>query len=111
MKKSTSLLCPASLGDKDHIVYIEVLSTAGTQGYKPYFTDIAREWIQQGGVPHWNKQWTFLDDDLDIVAYVQEKYGANLDMFKTVRTQLNVDPNNRFLNCTMDQVINEPRIK
>ena len=107
MKKSTSLLCPASLGNEDHIAFIEVLSTADTPGYEPFYTDIAKQWMKQGGVPHWNKQWTFLNNDLDIVKYLQEKYGTHLDTFKLVRKQLKVDPNNLFLNSTMAQVINE----
>ena len=57
------------------------------------------------GVPHWNKQWSFLNNDLDIVKYLQEKYGTNLDTFKFVRKQLKIDPKNLFLNSTMAQVI------
>ena len=106
IKKSTSLLCPASLGNEDYIAYIEVLSTAGTLGYEPFFTDIAKKWMKQGGVPHWNKQWSFLNND-GIVKYLQKKYGTNLDTFKLVRKQLKVDPKNLFLNSTMAQVINE----
>ena len=107
IKKSTSLLCPASLGSEEHIAYIEVLSTAGTPGYKPFFTDIAKEWLKQGGVPHWNKQWTFLDNDLGIVKYLQSKYDENLRTFKSVREQLKMDPNNLFLNSTMAKLLNE----
>ena len=105
MKKSTSLLCPASLGNEDYIAYIEVLSTAGIPGYEPFFTDIAKQWMEQGGVPHWNKQWSFLNNDLGIVKYLQEKYGSNLETFKSVREQLKVDPKNLFLNSTMAQVL------
>ena len=37
IKKSDALLCPASLGDEEHIAYIEVLSTVGTRGYEQFF--------------------------------------------------------------------------
>ena len=108
MKKSTSLslLYPASPGIEDYTAFVAVLSTADTPGYEPFYTDIAKQWMKQGGVPHWNKQWTFLNNDLDIVKYLQ-KYGTNLDTFKLVRKQLKVDPKNLFLNSTMAQVINE----
>ena len=28
---------------------IEVLRTAGIPGYEPFFTDIAKQWMEQGG--------------------------------------------------------------
>ena len=52
MHKSQSLLCPASLGDEDHILYIEVLSTVNTPGSGEHFKDIGRQWKKLGGVPH-----------------------------------------------------------
>ena len=98
MKKSKALLCPASLGDEDHILYVEVLSVVNTPGSKEYFGEICRLWKRQGGIPHWQKQWTFLDDNGSMIKYLQGKYGQNLTTFKGVRQAMNVDPNNMFVN-------------
>ena len=98
MKKSKALLCPASIGDKDYILYIEVLSTVNTPGVKSFFENISDGWKKLGGIPHWQKQWTFLDKNGSMVNYLKEKYGENLTKFKDVRDLLNVDPNNMFVN-------------
>ena len=107
MKKSGALLCPASLGEEEHITYIEVLSTSGTPGYEEYFTDVAKAWLDLGGIPHWQKQWEFLQKEkhLDIFDYIRKKYGKNIDTFLRVRDQLNLDPNDLFMNDTMKQVL------
>ncbi len=96
--KSKALLCPASLGSTEHILYIEVLSTVNTPGVHEYFQAISDGWRKMGGVPHWQKQWTFLDRDGDMVAYMKKMYGENLTKFKQVRKALNVDPKNIFVN-------------
>ena len=98
MKESKALLCPASLGDEDHILYIEVLSVVNTPGSENYFKDISMKWKRQGGVPHWQKQWTFLDNNCRMIKYLQGKYGQNLTTFKGVRQAMNVDPNNMLVN-------------
>lgn len=108
MKKSDTLLCPASITNSDseeHIAYIEILSVSGTPGYEQYFTDVALAWKKLGGIPHWQKQWTFLQDkDTDIFGYINNKYGANLSTFMNVRQQLKLDPKNLFMNGTMEKV-------
>ena len=110
MKKSDTLLCPASIaeGGEPYIAYIEVLSVSGTPGYEQYFTDVALAWKKLGGIPHWQKQWTFLKDkdpeDPDIFGYIRKKYGENIKTFMNVRQQLNLDPKNLFMNRTMAQV-------
>ncbi len=114
LKKGNALLCPSSIGDHTHIAYVEVLSTSGTQGYEQYFTEVATAWIELGGIPHWHKQWTFLMGSefgagrQSIFEYIRSKYGTNLTTFNTVRSQLNLDPDDRFLNATMQDVLYGP---
>jgi len=109
MKKSDTLLCPASItnSSEEHIAYIEVLSVSGTPGYDQYFAEVALAWKELGGIPHWQKQWTFLQDKTDIFGYIKNKYGENLSTFKDVRQQLKLDPENLFMNCTMKQVFQD----
>ena len=105
MKHSKALLCPASLGDQPHILYIEVLSTTNTLGTNKYFKEIAASWMKLGGVPHWQKQWTFLDDDGSMIEFLKSKYGENLTKFKNVREALKVDPKNMFVNSVYTDLL------
>lgn len=104
MKKSKALLCPASIGDQEHILYIEVLSTLNTPGVNDYFTTISDGWKALGGIPHWQKQWTFLDKDGSMVRYLKEKYGENLTKFKQLRNDL-VDPRDMFVNSVYKHIL------
>jgi hypothetical protein len=104
MQKSESLLCPASIGDETHITYIEVLSTTGTRGYEQFFTEVAMEWIKLGGIPHWHKQWEFLQESFDIFSYLRNKYGKNMETFMKVHEALKVDPDGIFMNDTMKKL-------
>ena len=104
MHKSESLLSPASIGDEEHITYLEVLSTTGVHGYEEFFTEVAMAWIDLGGIPHWQKQWEFLEKSFDIFGYLRKKYGGNMEMFMKVREALNVDPNGIFMNETMEKL-------
>ena len=105
MRKSTALLCPATLGEEDHIAYIEVLNTTGTQGYEQYFTDIAKAWIKLDGIPHWQKQWDFLQKDFDIFEYLRKKYGKNMETFMKVHKELDLDPKGIFMNDLMKKLL------
>ena len=108
IKKSDTLLCPASLGDEENVAYVEVLSMDGTHGYKEFFTEVALEWIKLGGVPHWQKQWDFLQNvksPVDIFTYLRGKYAKNMDTFMQVYRDLNVDPNGIFMNETMKKLL------
>ena len=66
---------------------------------------------QLKGVPHWCKQWTFLENE-DIFPYLQEKYKANFSGFRkalnfynghgTDDDTLHVD---MFVNKTMEKLL------
>ena len=109
MRKSDCFLCPATItqkSDEEHIAYIEVLSTSGTPGYEKYFEEVAEAWMKLDGVPHWHKQFTFLNnEDRDIYKYIRDQFGDHLEKFRNVRTSLNLDPDDIFLNETMKKII------
>ncbi len=111
MHKSKAFMCPASqsLGqpDAEHIVYIEVLSTLNTPGVREYFKDIGESWMKMHGVPHWQKQWTFLDDNGSMVEHIKKEFGGNLKRFNEVRDALKVDENNMFVNSVYKHFVSE----
>ena len=82
------------------LVYI-----SAAPGYDQYFKDFALAWKELGGIPHWHKQWTLLQDKgIDIFGYINNKYGEILSTFMNVCQQLKLDPQNLFINCTMEKV-------
>ena len=111
ISKSNTLLCPASkLGDDDkttHTAFLEILSFAGTDGYKEFFRKVGKKWMELGGVPHWCKQWTFLEKN-GIFQHVRDYYGQNLKRFKEIFTTLNSDGDGYseiFVNSTMKKLL------
>ena len=111
IKKSESLLCPASniMWSEEYVAYIEVLSTPDTPGYQEYFRAIAKRWMHLGGIPHWQKQWAFLDDahrfsddSLPIFEHIKENFKKNLKAFNTIRKEY--DSECLFMNETMARI-------
>ena len=86
-----------------------------TPGYEQYFQAIAFGWMCIGGIPHWHKQWEFLEKDwsnkpewvqklqrklpLNIFHYIREQYGEKIKKFEDVRKLF--DPKKLFMNKTM----------
>ena len=106
IQKSYSLLCPAVKRDVDqstHTAFVEILSYAGTQSYKQFFHDIGEKWIELGGIPHWCKQWTFLED-VGIFEHIHKYYGNNITKFRDLFKHLNGD-DRMFVNKTMQKVL------
>lgn len=91
IRKSHTLLCPATKrpGDETtHTAYLEILSFGGTKNYQKFFTEVGKKWMSLGGVPHWCKQWTFLEDS-GIIGHIHKFYGENLVKFREVLKLLN----------------------
>lgn len=106
IKKSDCLLCPAVKRDKDqstHTAFIEILSYAGTQSYKEFFRKIGKKWMELGGITHWCKQWTFLEDE-KIFEHIHSYYGDNITKFRDLLQALNGD-SKMFINRTMQKVL------
>ena len=62
---SDSYLCPGIIGNpayggSGHVLYIEVLSIAGTKGWTQFSTEVGTQWMALGGVPHLAKEWDYL---------------------------------------------------
>ena len=106
IKKSDCLLCPAVKRDVDqstHTAFVEILSFAGTQSYKEFFHEIGEKWIKLGGIPHWCKQWTFLED-VKVFEHIHKYYGDNISKFRDLLQALNGD-DRMFVNQTMRKVL------
>ena len=109
--KSDCLLCPATRHPRDdapvtaHTAYLEILSFAGSENYQKFFKEVGEKWMKLGGVPHWFKQWTFLDN---IVDHTRDNYKDNLVKFRTVFDSINNDNGSlckMFVNSTMEKIL------
>ena len=114
IKKSDCLLCPAAnlpghphYPASTHTAYIEIGSFVGTETYKDFFTKIGKKWMELGGVPHWCKQWTFLQHH-GIFKHIHGYYGDNLVKFRQVLRSLSSENSQLcklFINSTMEHVL------
>lgn len=57
-----------------------------------------------GGVPHWAKQWNFLEDK-GIYEHLRTHYGENMRKFSAVVEALNGKDKDIFLNKTMKKLL------
>ena len=106
IKESNCLLCPAVKRDVDqstHTAFVELVSFARTQSHEKFFQEIGKKWIELGGVPHWCKLWTFLEDD-GIFEHIHKHYGDNISKFRELLQTLNGD-NRMFVNETIKKVL------
>lgn len=104
---SDSYLCPSNVFQpSEHTACIEVQSTYATQDYQKFFSELEKQWMELGGVPHWQKQWDFPPNK--IIPYMQRKYGERIDKFLEVRKFLEIDnDDNLFMNEMLMKVLQE----
>ena len=57
-----------------------------------------------GGVPHWCKQWTFLED-VGIFERIHSHYEDNLTKFRKVLEDVGDPTTKMFINETMQKVL------
>ena len=107
IKKSEALLCPATPGKGDtstHTAFVEILSFAGNQAYENFFHKIGERWVAMGSVPHWCKQWTFLED-VGVFEQIHSHYEDNLTKFRKVLDDIGDPTTMMFINETMQKVL------
>ncbi|MEM7536913.1 MAG: D-arabinono-1,4-lactone oxidase [Chloroflexota bacterium] len=101
LHNSTALLSPAH-GD-GHTCYIEVLCLIDTPHWHDYSGELAEAWLQLSqAAPHWPKQWEHIPN---IDEYLRKRYAHNLRKFLDIREELQVDPNDMFVNGLTERVM------
>ena len=103
---SAALMSPA--GGPGTNCYIEILSEAGTPGWRDFSAEIAREWMKLPGArPHWGKQFEHVPG---MIEHIREAYGERLRRFLDVRARTGVDPARMFSNRLMDAIFFAPEL-
>jgi len=96
---SNCLISPANM-DNDLIMWIEAFAIPKMDGYVQFCNDFNVLMINKyQGMCHWPKSWNYTTIDT-----VTKNYGSRLQQFNQIRTKLDVDPTNMFLNTTLRYV-------
>eukprot|EP01119_Soliformovum_irregulare_P005359 TRINITY_DN17127_c0_g1_i1.p1 TRINITY_DN17127_c0_g1~~TRINITY_DN17127_c0_g1_i1.p1 ORF type:complete len:613 (-),score=149.19 TRINITY_DN17127_c0_g1_i1:46-1884(-) len=90
---SDALISPAQ--GKDHVCYIEIVTTVDTSEWKPFSIEVAEAWLKifPDAKPHWAKECFHIPG---IEKLIQKQYGPKLIEFLDIRKELDVDPQDMF---------------
>lgn len=60
--------------------------------------------MRLGGVPHWAKEWSFLEEE-GIFEHCRQHYGENMTKFSAILDAINGEGKEMFLNSTMKRLL------
>jgi hypothetical protein len=85
-----------------HTCYIEILSRAKQADWKRFSGQVARDWLTLPEArPHWAKEFQHIPD---VIQHIKTSYGENITRFNQIKNQLQVDPDNMFVNRTLEEI-------
>jgi hypothetical protein len=86
-----------------HTCYIEILSRNKQAHWKYFSGQVAQDWLKLPQArPHWAKEFQHIPN---IIPYLKTAYGENIARFNQIRDQLQVDPENMFVNSTLREIL------
>ncbi len=92
--RSRALLSPCH--GRPHTCFIEVMTYRDTPGWDEFASELGAGWLEMpGAAPHWPKEFEQIPGVFDKIA---ARYGPNLRRFVELREQLEIDPDDRFVN-------------
>ena len=100
IRSSNCWLSPAS-GD-GHTCYIEILSFNDQKLWDQFSGEVASDWMTLPQArPHWAKEFQHIPN---IIPLIKKNYGENIQHFNRIKSQLQVDPHDMFLNPTLKEI-------
>ena len=97
---STCWLSPAF--GEGHTCYIEILSRAKPALWKHFSGQVAQDWLTLPQArPHWAKEFQHIPN---VIPYIRTAYGENIKRFNQIKDQLQVDPQDMFMNPTLKEI-------
>lgn len=91
---SRSLLSPCH--GRKHTCFIEIMSYKDTKGWDEFVAELGSAWLRlPGAAPHWPKEFEQIPGVFDKIS---ARYGQNLRRFAQIRKELDVDPDDLFVN-------------
>lgn len=85
-----------------HTCYIEILSRVKQIDWERFSGQVARDWLTLPQArPHWAKEFQHIPD---VIQHIKTSYGENITRFNQIKHQLQVDPDNMFVNRTLEKI-------
>jgi hypothetical protein len=85
-----------------HTCYIEILSRAKQADWERFSGQVAGDWLTLPQArPHWAKEFQHIPD---VIQHIKTSYGENIARFNQIKNQLQVDPDNMFVNRTLEEI-------
>lgn len=85
-----------------HTCYIEILGRTNQTDWHRFSSDVAREWLTlQQARPHWAKEFQHIPN---VIEHIKTSYGENISRFNQIKNQLQVDPDNMFVNHSLEKI-------
>jgi hypothetical protein len=100
IQNSACWLSPAF--GEGHTCYIEILSRTNPKAWEMFSGEVAQQWLQLPQArPHWAKQYQHIPG---IIEHIKSKMGTNIAHFHGIKEQLQVDPDQMFVNTTLQEI-------
>ena len=100
INNSSCWLSPAF--GEGHTCYIEVLSRAKQADWKHFSGQVAQDWLTlPQAMPHWAKEFQHIPN---VIQHIKNNLGENIRRFNQIKDQLQVDPDNMFVNHTLQEI-------
>jgi hypothetical protein len=100
INNSNCLLSPAY--GEGHTCYIEILSRVKPADWQRFSAGVALDWLTlPRAQPHWAKEYQHIPG---ITQYIKNNLNENITRFNQIKDQLQVDPNNMFMNQTLQEI-------
>jgi hypothetical protein len=100
IQKSDCWLSPAF--GEGHTCYIEILSRTNPRDWQRFSGEVAQQWLQLPQArPHWAKEYRHIPG---IIEHIKRNSGVPIARFNQIKEQLQVDPNQMFVNSTLQEI-------
>lgn len=91
---SRALLSPCH--GRPRTCFMEIMSFKNTRGWDEFVAELGAAWLElPGAAPHWPKEFEQIPG---VFEKIGERYGDNLRRFAEIRRELDVDPDDLFVN-------------
>lgn len=98
---SRALMSPCH--GRRHTCFMEIMSYRGTPGWDPFVAELGAAWLElPGAAPHWPKEFEQIPGVFDKIGV---RYGGNIKKFAELRREIEVDPEDRFVNALTRRVL------
>ncbi len=91
---SRALLSPCH--GRKHTCFMEVMTHRDAHGWDDFVMELGDAWLKlPGAAPHWPKEFEQIPGVFEQIA---KRYGPNLQRFAQIRRELEIDPDDLFVN-------------